>query len=671
MARAVIFAVCLVGALATIPSASFSEDAQKKLASFVSGAAVNDAASAFFAASVAHRLGFDISNKQAVCALTSSLNENNLADAHHAYAAHRLLGCPAAKVSASLIEKIKDRVDESEDLNELSHAVKLYALFAEDKHVKLSKSACQSVISRVGDLQHTKGSFRLTADADEGSYLASAKAWSTIAVCAGAKLQLDDDDLLALITASEGVTPMLKASEASSPSGQLVIPSPLGSSALHTTSSAVVGITRLAAALDMDLDVSAQQMSKLASFILSNQGAIHTLSDAFDFVEAVFSLADNTIAVPLAASVKQSVLQQSAASSGPLTLVVTDLFGKFAVPAKVSVVRAGAKGAVAPLLTNQPVAAAKDASEQNTEYSFNFFSAKPEPGVYDIEYSIIPEGSTKFSAVSSTVRTVKVAASATIAPATVAVTDASGRELSSQTVEVNKQLAQPLKLDTSNTLTLSVDVRSASTNKPFRPHQAFVRFEGPSGTEAYFALKVHSNKQLVLALNIQQAAAEFANISGSYRVTIIIADANLLASTAWDLGEVSLTFPAVPATTTATASAYKALPVIEHKFRVPEKRPPVSVSSLFTGLVAAPAGLLLIALLRIGFNFSGFPGGFGAIFSLAFVGIIVASMLLIAAYWFTLSIFQTLNGLALLAPVAILVGNQALSAIQQARLGGK
>ena len=78
-------------------------------------------------------------------------------------------------------------------------------------------------------------------------------------------------------------------------------------------------------------------------------------------------------------------------------------------------------------------------------------------------------------------------------------------------------------------------------------------------------------------------------------------------------GSANLKFPSPPATTDnqQTADMYKAKPIIEvsisastavqlplsyiqHLFRVPEKRPPMVISSTFTVLVLAPLGILLV-----------------------------------------------------------------------------
>jgi oligosaccharyltransferase complex subunit delta (ribophorin II) len=97
---------------------------------------------------------------------------------------------------------------------------------------------------------------------------------------------------------------------------------------------------------------------------------------------------------------------------------------------------------------------------------------------------------------------------------------------------------------------------------------------------------------------IRQAAAEFGYQSGQYNVQLIVADANLVAPTVWTIGTVDFTFPQPPKSYKPSESAAKYQPLtnIEHVFRQPEKRPPTSVSSLFTMLVLAPVPILLIAV---------------------------------------------------------------------------
>jgi hypothetical protein len=77
------------------------------------------------------------------------------------------------------------------------------------------------------------------------------------------------------------------------------------------------------------------QVNKFANFFLSQKHSYHTLSDALALVDGLTAAADNTIAVPLAAVLKQKVLTQSSSASGLLTLTLTDIFGRFVTAAKV------------------------------------------------------------------------------------------------------------------------------------------------------------------------------------------------------------------------------------------------------------------------------------------------------------------------------------------------
>lgn len=97
--------------------------------------------------------------------------------------------------------------------------------------------------------------------------------------------------------------------------------------------------------------------------------------------------------------------------------------------------------------------------------------------------------------------------------------------------------------------------------------------------------------------------------------------------------------------------------MIEHLFRVPDKRPPRIVSDIFTGLCITPLVLLFVFWAKLGINVSnlslspstiGFHVGFGGILALFFT------------FWLQLNMFQTLRLLIPIAVFTFLCGNRVL-----------
>jgi hypothetical protein len=145
---------------------------------------------------------------------------------------------------------------------------------------------------------------------------------------------------------------------------------------------------------------------------------------------------------------------------------------------QVHVTRATQRGAVAPLIANQAAMPGKE--DNNGEYSFNFFSAKPEPGVYDVEYrfvfyalhrhlslsgivcnifsiivcSITPDDN-KYAAV-TTIRTVKLSTSAIVSELTITVQD---RDSDKRTFVVapNTKADSTISVDSSQSVAFEVN----------------------------------------------------------------------------------------------------------------------------------------------------------------------------------------------------------------------
>eukprot|EP00298_Acanthocystis_sp_HF-20_P026528 c4283_g1_i1.p1 GENE.c4283_g1_i1~~c4283_g1_i1.p1 ORF type:complete len:679 (-),score=282.79 c4283_g1_i1:69-2105(-) len=661
-------ALLFCGTYANVPSAVFDNNDQEQLFNFVSKQSLSDATSIFQAASVAKVLGKSLPNANSYCDKVNKLSEKDFQQAFHALSASELLNCAEPSVSDILVEKLSDAVESETNVHKLQYAIDLYVKLASKNRFELDEKVIRSVVPRVSELVQKKGlSLEDESDSTEGSYFATSSVYRVLSTAYKTN-KLGDNELLSVITVSETVSAILKEMESQQNNPNSVFVSDRSQkSTFEVTSRVVSSFLQLGPVLEQT--VSQDQIGRLANYLLSNKNSYTSVSEAYHFVDAVASVSNNVVSVPISAVLEQSVLQQSSSgSSGYLTLSVTDVFGRFAVPFKVVAVRATMRGASAPVLSNQEAYPNSDAAD-NTKYKFNFFASKPEPGVYDVQYSIAPVGESKFPKLLSATRVVKVSTTAAVGELLVEVGTDPEKSSETVTVQPGARHGSVVRVDASQILSLSLEVKSSTTNKAIKPHQALVRFENTVTNEATYHALSQNGKVLKLSLKLgEKKVAESFGGSGKYLVTVIIADANLMAPTVWEVAEFDLTFPE-SSSSASKSSVYQPLKEIQHAFRQPEKRPSAAVSSAFTFAVLAPVLVLLVLLFRIGFNLSNLPTSpSGFLSSVLFFGCLVSIVLLLGAYWWGISMFQVLKALGVLGVFTVLIGNRALSEIQDKRL---
>jgi len=142
---------------------------------------------------------------------------------------------------------------------------------------------------------------------------------------------------------------------------------------------------------------------------------------------------------------------------------------------------------------------------------------------------------------------------------------------------------------------------------------------------------------------------------------LIVGDSFVVNPQIISLGTLRIDFPKNFAQFKEKESVYTTKKEIEHKFRVPDKRPSESVSMAFTLATLAPFLILLFSLAVIGANIR-FPAGFSFITTLIFAAGIISIFTLYGWFWFELNMFQTLGYLGVLGLITILSGNLSLRA---------
>ncbi|KAF4529722.1 hypothetical protein B566_EDAN015351 [Ephemera danica] len=210
-------------------------------------------------------------------------------------------------------------------------------------------------------------------------------------------------------------------------------------------------------------------------------------------------------------------------------------------------------------------------------------------------------------------------------------------------------------------LLMRFTLKDQATKEPMTVHQAFVKLTNQAtGQEIIFVAEPDSSKVYRFDMDIGSRAGDFLHLSGRYTLALLVGDAVLSNSFLWEVAEVSLSFASTGSVSSTTQSSdmYKPKSEIKHMFREPDKRPPATVSSLFTVLVCLPLLVLLGLWAKLGVNISNFPFSLSALgFHLGLGGIFG----LFAVFWLQLNMFQTLKYLLAVGVITFLCGNKLLA----------
>ncbi|KAH7718717.1 ribophorin II [Aphelenchoides avenae] len=231
-----------------------------------------------------------------------------------------------------------------------------------------------------------------------------------------------------------------------------------------------------------------------------------------------------------------------------------------------------------------------------------------------------------------------------------------------------KKHVQVPKVNTHQKIQLKFLVKDKATGVPRAVHQAFVALVNEKTRQEviYVAEPEATTKLYTFELDMHKNAKDFAGVSGTYHVQLILGDALLQNPVDWNVVDVAVEVPEVPAPVVKKSEkiVYEKLPEIKHQFREPEQLPPSAVSHLFTAICAAPIALLLVLWWRVGLNLGnmpislwtlGFHAGLAAIFGLYFV------------FWLQLNMFTTLKYLTIIAIPTFFCGNRLLRSLALAR----
>lgn len=224
--------------------------------------------------------------------------------------------------------------------------------------------------------------------------------------------------------------------------------------------------------------------------------------------------------------------------------------------------------------------------------------------------------------------------------------------------------APAFKADKQQRVVMSFQVEDSSTHLPITPHQVFVRFNHRlTNQDVIFVAEVDENTS-VYKFEVDLATAskeQFHTNSGLYSLSLIVGDATISNPVNWNFCDVTLRLGSEGSSSASMSKMeelYTNKEEIVHKFRQPEKRPPLVTSQAFTLAALLPLLLLLVAWRSVGANLNGIKlAPKNIIFHLGLTGIFV----LYYMFWTKLNMFETVQYLFGVGSITFVFGNMVLS----------
>lgn len=428
---------------------------------------------------------------------------------------------------------------------------------------------------------------------------------------------------------------------------------------LQQASVFVTGAYALAAKVNKKPLISDEQAVQLANYILTRK-ATQTIRNAYYVVAAIKAFSENTFQVPVAFSLSGSM---AISKADPFVKVgVSDLMSQSLGKLNVKAASVTSEADDETLASDQAFTSTSD----ETLYQLDLMKLKPAPGFFNIKLSATTtKPASKLIGLSEGEVTVKVTTEVSVSNVEVLLVDRE-QSITAKTVKATYPGKASTTLDADFHQNVVIKFNLADkAGETLQAHQTFVRVSNiKTGQEVTFTADADTSDICRFTLDIAESGKEYFNQqSGKYTIDIIIGDAIIQNPFLWNVIDVNLKFPETSQQQQADKpSQYSKKPEIDHIFRVPDKRPPIAVSTAFTALVLLPLLILFILWIKLGaniknFSFSlsalGFHAGLGAIFGLFY------------CYWAYLNMFDTLKYLAMIGVVTFLCGNRLLRSIAE------
>ncbi|XP_061641164.1 dolichyl-diphosphooligosaccharide--protein glycosyltransferase subunit 2 isoform X1 [Phyllopteryx taeniolatus] len=418
---------------------------------------------------------------------------------------------------------------------------------------------------------------------------------------------------------------------------------------LEATAFFVTAAYSLSDHVDMEPPLKQDQVIQLVNSIFSKK-SWDSLAEAFSVANAAATLSNNRFHVPVVVNTHGPPTVSH--SQPTLQILVTDVMSQPLASANVQLDSAYAVATKSIILGQAPF------TLNDGVFELNFMSQQPTSGYYQLTVSVT--GDSRLIANHVELK-VKVSTEVAVTNMDLSVVD-KDQSIGTKTTRVDypSKAKSSFTADSHQNFAMAFQLVDVNTGVELTPHQTFVRLHNQkTGQEVVFVAEPDTKGLYKFELDAAERKTEFALISGTYLLYLMVGDATLENPILWNVADVVLRFVDEDAPATIQPKTlYVPKPEIQHLFREPEKKPLTVVSNTFTALVLSPLLLLLILWIKLGANISNFS--FSPSTILFHVGH-AALLGLMYVYWTHLNMFQTLKYLAIIGGVTFLAGNRMLA----------
>jgi len=447
---------------------------------------------------------------------------------------------------------------------------------------------------------------------------------------------------------------------------------------LAVTSKVITGILALGDQQGQKL-MKDDQAIRFAKYLV-NRKYVHSLKDIHHLLVGLGALSNNKQLVPVVVSVFRSSLITKENPS--LKVRVTNLIDQSIPDAKITATSfETADSDATTVFEDKELTKSEDADDFiviDSEVAKGFVAANafkldvmesnPSRGMYNCKFDVsLKTSNSLFVLDGDFVVSVKVLAKIMVEDVEIGVGDRDQAAVSKTSkLTFPEKVSKVLEADYHQKLVMTFSLKDLHSGQLVTVHQTFVRLvHETTGQEIFFVAEADGDDRYKFTLDVGTTGKDsFNNLSGKYRMTLIVGDKAMQVPIAWTLGDVALTFSGQPKKTKRQERITEPKPKIEHMFRIPEKRPPKLVSTAFTILVLSPLLIMFAMWAKIGANISNlqltiptivFHVGLACIFGLYYM------------FWVRFDMFYTLKLLVLIGGMTFLGGNKMLANMAAAK----
>jgi len=589
-------------------------------------------ASAFYSVSGLTALGKEVLNKETICEVAGKdLNSRNAESLYQFSEVAKICGCKNIPSVSSIVEVISD----ASSAIEFSHLVAALRNFGNDV-----------------DADTLKKFVNLLKENDNPA--SAAIAFYT------ASLFPKSDVFKPVISMVEDIV-----AQADEVGGNIL----QFEGGLSVTSGVVDGIIRLSDQQGIKL-VKDDQIMKFTEYFLSRK-FVFTLKDIYYLTKALAALSNNKNQVPVVVSVFKSNFITK--DNPTLKVRVTNLLDKSVPDVKVTAKSFTTADDTVTLFDNKPFTKSTSKDDmivlenevakgyiEAHAFDLDVMAANPKRGMFLCNVGIQVQNGNQYVKKSSYSVGLKVLARVMVEDVQIYVAEKDQASGIPTKLTYPNPFPEALEADSHQKIVMDFNLKDLNSGEAATAHQTFVRLTNiETQQEIFFVAEPNSDDHYTFTLDVSATAKDSFNYqSGKYKMALIVGDATMQVPISWVMGEVTLKFSGKPSTSKRQERLTAPQPIIDHLFRIPEKRPPKIVSTIFTALVLSPLLLMVILWAKIGANLSNFNFSISTIVFHIGLGCIFA---LYYMFWVKLNMFQTLKLLAIIGGVTFLGGNKMLA----------